>query len=313
MNESLRCPKCGHEIDRSNPTCPGCGVQLKFRPLKLPEKRVVRISKEETSKNRPMHHLQQGEAHKHPTRDSGTPQKRTSQRKATEAGKGRREQGERIMAEKWRLAVVRVMLGLGILGLAVSCSLVLNSYSAADNKGAWLRWHFVYGVCGGVLVCVLAFCSAKLIQMILLKKANIKVHPDDVAVQNLKPEFTVLNSMFIVATVMMICFGRSAHMYLAFLEFPVIGFCVWMVASIAGILFLGLHCPVFWTVQSQHAGAVAHSIFSILDIVSNFAERKERKEIYNRLSKTKHGRKIISSVEQELRERDEAEEFSNFD
>lgn len=37
MSEGLKCPKCGHEIDRANPVCPGCGAKLKFRPLNLPE------------------------------------------------------------------------------------------------------------------------------------------------------------------------------------------------------------------------------------------------------------------------------------
>lgn len=49
MSENLHCPKCGHEIDRANPMCPGCGAMLKVRPLKLPEKRVVKVSKTGTN------------------------------------------------------------------------------------------------------------------------------------------------------------------------------------------------------------------------------------------------------------------------
>lgn len=54
MSETLRCPRCGHEIDRANPVCAGCGAKLKVKPLKLPEKRVVKVPKTmEDAKNAP--------------------------------------------------------------------------------------------------------------------------------------------------------------------------------------------------------------------------------------------------------------------
>ena len=51
MSETLRCPKCGHEIDRENPVCAGCGAKLKVKPLKLPEKRVVKVPKKIVDEN----------------------------------------------------------------------------------------------------------------------------------------------------------------------------------------------------------------------------------------------------------------------
>lgn len=45
MSGILRCPKCGHEIDREHPVCEGCGAKLKIKALKLPEPRVVKVSK----------------------------------------------------------------------------------------------------------------------------------------------------------------------------------------------------------------------------------------------------------------------------
>ena len=51
MSETLRCPKCGHEIDRENPVCAGCGAKLKVKPLKLPEKRIVKVPKKIVDEN----------------------------------------------------------------------------------------------------------------------------------------------------------------------------------------------------------------------------------------------------------------------
>lgn len=51
MSETLRCPKCGHGIDRENPVCPGCGAKLKVRQLKLPETPVVRVPKKALAEN----------------------------------------------------------------------------------------------------------------------------------------------------------------------------------------------------------------------------------------------------------------------
>lgn len=53
MGETLRCPKCGHGIDRENPVCPGCGAKLKVKTLRLPEPRVLRIPKAVADANGP--------------------------------------------------------------------------------------------------------------------------------------------------------------------------------------------------------------------------------------------------------------------
>lgn len=47
MSEKLHCPKCGHEIERENPVCPGCGAKLKVRQLKIPEKHIIKVPKSE--------------------------------------------------------------------------------------------------------------------------------------------------------------------------------------------------------------------------------------------------------------------------
>ena len=54
MSATLRCPKCGHEIDRENPVCAGCGAKLKVKPLKLPETPVVKVPMAATDKGRPL-------------------------------------------------------------------------------------------------------------------------------------------------------------------------------------------------------------------------------------------------------------------
>lgn len=51
MSVTLRCPKCGHEIDWENPVCAGCGAKLKVKPLKLPETPAVRIPKKTLDEN----------------------------------------------------------------------------------------------------------------------------------------------------------------------------------------------------------------------------------------------------------------------
>ena len=51
MGEMLRCPKCGHGIDRANPVCAKCGAKLKVKTLRLPETPVVKISKKALDEN----------------------------------------------------------------------------------------------------------------------------------------------------------------------------------------------------------------------------------------------------------------------
>lgn len=56
MSEQLHCPRCGHEIDREHPVCPGCGVKLRFRPLNLPkptDEPVIKIPKAVADKIEP--------------------------------------------------------------------------------------------------------------------------------------------------------------------------------------------------------------------------------------------------------------------
>lgn len=48
----MRCPKCGHEIDRENPVCAGCGATLKVKALKLPEKHAVKIPQKFLDENK---------------------------------------------------------------------------------------------------------------------------------------------------------------------------------------------------------------------------------------------------------------------
>lgn len=56
MSEQLHCPRCGHEIDREHPVCPGCGVKLRFRPLNLPKPTdapVIKIPKAVSDQSEP--------------------------------------------------------------------------------------------------------------------------------------------------------------------------------------------------------------------------------------------------------------------